>query len=775
MQHGDRHDLPLLDHTAPPATDSLHTLAAALKALAKARLQNSNVAWRTTTTKTTAGAAEAIRRRFPGPHRVCDDWEQLVRRHAHAEADALGLRLCIESVKGLGVTVHGARPLDPNNTEDGEHLPADLDNMRRRSAPWRLPQAAPSDSDPSRDEPPTDRKTQLVFWCSAPSHPLSRDDREPAADRPVLAVEIRMGLGQRPWASAGHVVNLATGNVIALGCTLVCDPGLDTHQDVRQDTLRAQRRLLADFLTSGETAWRPFAARRYANVRRLPRVLVARGWTVKDGDLAEWSWDDPMGPTAELSLGPSLSLSRPDVPVVVSVRMMDAHLIVSSDSHWRYDDCTQIDWPTLFAADSPAQAFYGDIRFVRLHRCEPPTYYGADNAHFDAVSARQRERLVAMGLVSALAISGRKGRFCSRESTTEEGACAHPDGAKDADGDDVAHDDRDYRDDNDDGGNHDNDDGDGGSGGNDGDGGSNGDDDYDSFGAHVLVDADAPAMADAIEAYVAQNIFGKYGPVEVDSGRRLHGGLCDDLLDQAVSSGRLWAGLAHIGGVHHATAEAIVHVTPAALDAEGGAVDQPRLIVNWRAKCVPTTPKTPCRRGKHMHLTVWAAALVQSDGRGGACVAVSVPKAATWARFGKEKESDDERAGEDPTALCASDPPGYHTAEHDIDDGATLLQRVLDRCAHADPAGYPPDLHPALVAVLDMERECGKRACFVPWAYRVDTPGNPVDARSLASWIIDCVVEIFGVLDSALGGVAVVPCQGRSTTADSEPCLLALE
>lgn len=735
MQHGDRHDSLPPDHTAPPAAESLHALAAALKALAKARLQNSNVAWRTTTTKATAGVAEAIGHRFPGPRRVCDDWEQLVRRHAHAEADALGLHLCIESVKKLGVTVHGAQPLGPADPEDGEHLPVDLDNLRLRSAPWRSPQAAPPHSDPGLAEPSTNRKIQLVFWCSASAHLPNKDDRGDVADRPVLAVEIRMGLGQRPWASAGHVVNLATGDVIALGCTLVCDSGLDTHQEVRQDTMRAQRRLLADFLASGEIAWRPFAARRYANVRRLPRVMVARGWTVKDGDLAEWSWDDPVGPTAELSLGPSLSLSRPDVPVAVSVRMMDAHLIVSSDSHWRYDDCTQIDWPTLFAADSPTQAFYGDIGFVRLHRCEPPTYYGADNAHFDAVSARQRERLVAMGLVSPLAILGRKGRLCSRESTNKEAIGTCVDDAGD-DGDNGGDDDDDDDDD-----------------------GSSGDDDYDSFGAHVLVDADAPAMADAIEAYVAQNIFGEYGPVEVDSGRRLHGGLCDDLLDQAVSSGRLWAGLAHIGGVHHATAEAIVHVTPSALDAEGGAIDQPRLIVNWRAKCVPTTPKTPCRRGQRMHLTVWAAALVQSDGRGSACVAVSVPKAATWARFGKEKESDDERAGEDHTAFCASRPPGYHTTESDIDDGAALWQRVLDRCEHADSEGYPPDLHPALVAVLDMERECGKRACFVPWAYRADTPGNAVDVRSLASWIIDCVMEIFGVLDSALGAAVAMPTQ----------------
>nr|UMO78405.1 hypothetical protein [Pandoravirus belohorizontensis] len=737
MQRDDRHDSLAPDCAASPATASFHTLAATLKALAKARLQNSNVAWRTTTTKATAGVAEAVRRRFPGPRRVCDDWEQLVRRHAHAEADPLGLCLCIESVKGLGVTVHEARPLDPNDPEDGEHLPADLDDMRRRSAPWRSPQAPPSDSDLSRDEPPADRETQLVFWCSAPSHPLSGDDRERAADRPVLAVEIRMGLGRRPWASAGHVVNLATGDVIALGCTLVCDCALDTHQDVRQDTLRAQRRLLADFLASGETTWRPFAARRYANVRRLPRALVARGWTVKDGDLAEWSWNNPVGPTAELSLGPSLSLSRPDVPVTVSVRMMDAHLIVSSDSHWRYDDCTQIDWPTLFAADSPAQAFYGDIGFVRLHRCEPPTYYGADNAHFDAVAARQRERLVAMGLVSTRAISGRKGRFCNREPTNQESACGSRDDVKDAKGK-----------------------GDDASGGDD--------DDNDScFGAHVLVDADAPAMADAIEAYVAQNIFGEYGPVEVDSGRRLHGGLCDDLLDQAVSSGRLWAGLAHIGGAHHATAEAIVHVTPLALDAENSAVDQPRLVVNWRAKCVPTTPKTPCRRGQRMHLTVWAAALVQSDGRGGACVAVTVPKAATWACFGKEKRSDKGCTGEDPTAPYASHTPGHYAAEHDIDDAATLWQRVLDRCAHADPAVYPPDLHPALVAVLDMERECGKRACFVPWAYRVDTPENTVDARSLASWIIDRIAEIFGVLDDALDAAVAMPVQDCPATIDN--------
>ncbi|BCU02849.1 hypothetical protein [Pandoravirus japonicus] len=738
MQRDDRRDPLAPDRAASPATASLRALAATLKALAKARLQNSDVAWRATTTKTTAGAAEAIRRRFPGPHDVRDDWERLVRRHAHAEADPLGLCLCIESVKGLGVTVHGVRPLDPNVTEDGEHLPADLDDMRRRSAPWRSPQAAPSDSDPSRDEPPTDRETQLVFWCGAPPRLPDKDGRGSAADRPVLAVEIRMGLGRRPWASAGHVVNLATGDVITLGCTLVCDPGLDTHQDVRQGTLRAQRRLLADFLASGETAWRPFAARRYANVRRLPRALVARGWTVKDGDLAEWSWDDAAGPTAELSLGPSLSLSRPDVPVTVSVRMMDAHLIVSSDSHWRYDDCTQIDWPTLFAADSPAQAFYGDIGFVRLHRCEPPSYYGAENAHFDAVAARQRERLVAMGLVSARAISGRKGRFCDREPTNQKSACGSRGDIKDAKGkgDDASGDD---------------------------------DDDDSCFGAHVLVDADAPAMADAIEAYVAQNIFGEYGPVEADSGRRLHGGLCDDLLDQAVSSGRLWAGLAHIGGAHHATAEAIVHVTPSALDVENSAVDQPRLVVNWRAKCVPTTPKTPCRRGQRMHLTVWAAALVQSDGRGGACVAVTVPKAATWACFGKEKRSDEGCAGEDPTALCASHPPGYYAAEHDIDDAATLWQRVLDRCAHADPAGYPPDLHPALVAVLDTERECGKRACFVPWAYRVDTLGNPVDARSLASWIIDCVVEIFAVLDSALDAAVAMPIQDTSSNSRHPP------
>ncbi|AVK75375.1 RE XamI incomplete domain containing protein [Pandoravirus quercus] len=713
MHHADQHDALLLDHDTrpPPSAESLRGLATVLKDLAEARAQNPHMGSRMTIAKATAGAAEDIHRRFPGLDQVCDDWEQLVHRHARVEADALGLRLCIESVKGLGVTVHRVRVLDPNDVEGTNHLPINLDDMRRRTAPWRLPLATPSQPDSIQDESPADQETQLVFSCSALPHLANKGNHERVADRPVLAIEIRMGLGRRPWASAGHVVNLATDTVIALGCTLVCDPDLDTHQDVRQGTMCAQRRLLADFLASGETAWRPFAARRYANVRRLPEALVARGWVVKDGDLAEWSWGDSAGPTVKLSVGPSLSLSRPGVPVPVSVRMMDGHLIVSCDSHWRYDDCTQIDWPTLFPSDPPAQAFYGDVGFVPLHECRVPTYYSEENSHFDAVAARQRERLVTMGLVSPLAISGRKARFLSRTPTNKEDTLLRTDGTQ-----------------------------------GDGDGGNDS-----RFGAHVLVDADASTMADAINAYVAQNMFGEYGPVDTDSGQRLHGGMCDDLLDQAVASGRLHVRLAHITGARHATAEAIVHVASSAPGVESHAIDQPHLVVNWRAKCIPTTTLPASGRGAHdLPPAVWAAALVQSDGRGSACVAISVPKALTRTLF--KDDSDGEDTTEDFDAPHGFHPPRYAevgTLEHDIEDGTTRWWRVLDRCMRADP-GYPPDLHPALVAVLDMERGCGKRACFVPWAYCVGTTENPVDARSLASWIIDCIAEIFVALDNAL-------------------------
>lgn len=620
MQRRDQHDTILFGHDTrpPPSAESLCGLATVLKGLAKARAQNPHMGSRMTIAKATAGAAEAIRRRFPGSDQVCDDWEQLVRRHAHVEADALGLRLCIESVKGLGVAVHRVRVHDPNDLEGIKHLPIDLDDMRRRTASWRLPLATPSQPDPSQAESPAGQETQLVFSCSASSHSPNKGNHGRVADLPILAIEIRMGLGRRPWASAGHVINLATDTVIALGCTLVCDPDLDTHQDVRQDTICAQRHLLADFLNSGETAWRPFAARRYANVRRLPDALVARGWVVEDGDLAEWSWGGSAGPTAELSIGPSLSLSRPGVSVPVSVRMMDGHLIVSSDSHWRYDDCTQIDWPTLFPSDPPAQAFYSDVGFVPLHECRAPTYYGEENSHFDAVAARQRERLVTMGLVSPFAISGRKARFLGRTPTNKEDALLQTDGAK-----------------------------------SDGDDGSDG-----CFGAHVLVDADASTMVDAIEAYVAQNMFGEYGPVDANSGQRLHGGLCDDLLDQAVASGRLHSGLAHITGARHATAEAIVHVTSSAPAVESHAIDQPHLVVNWRAKCIPTVLSASGRGAHDLPPVVWAAALVQSDGRGSACVAVSVPKALTRALL--QDKSDDEDTTEDfdapPSFTCQGTP-----------------------------------------------------------------------------------------------------------------------
>jgi hypothetical protein len=718
MQHGEQRGPLSVDcDTQPlPSAESLCGLAVVLKGLAEARARDPGVDWQMTTAKATAGAAEAIRRRFPGSNQMCDEWEQIVRQHAHADADALGLLLCIESVKRLSVVVHSARVLDSGDPEKDKHLPVDLDDMRRRTASWRWPLGISSQSDPSGGEPSVDRKTQLVLSCSALPHSANKGNREGDANRPILAIEIRMGLGRRPWTSAGHVVNLATDTVIALGCVLLCDLDLDIHQDVRQSTMCVQRRLLADFLTSDETTWRPFAARRYANVRRLPEALVARGWAIKDGDLAEWSWGDPTGPIAELSVGPSLSLSRPDVPVPVNVRMMDGHLIVSSDSHWRYDDCAQNDWPTLFPSDPPTWAFYGDAGFVPLHKCRALAYYDDDqNGHFDAVSARQRERLVAMRLVSSLAISGRKSRFLSRPPTNKEDALLWAGGIKgDDDGSDRC------------------------------------------FGAHVLVDADASAMADAIEAYVARNMFGEYGPVETDSGQRLHGGLCDNLLDQAVALGRLHARLAHITGARHATAEAIVHVASSAPGVEDYyTIDRPHLVVNWRAKCIPTTLSAPGRDARDLPLAVWAAVLVESDGCGSACVAVSVPKAATRAVLGggDSDDDDDDDATQDPAASHGSHSPGdaeADTLEHDSE--AVGWQRVLDGCMNVDP-GYPPDLHPALVAVLDMERECGKRACFVPWAYRVGSPENPVDARSLALWVIDRVAEVFGALDNALDGM----------------------
>ncbi|AGO85349.1 hypothetical protein psal_cds_1114 [Pandoravirus salinus] len=742
MQQVDRQDTVASSPIGPaPPAESLAAIAKVLRDLAEARTFIGN-----TETPTDKTACEAIGDRFPGGDCVCDNWEQIVHRHAHPEIDPLGLRLCIESVRGLDVTVHQVRLLDLQCTDATDHLPADLDRMRRERASWWSTPASTTQPDSGDDG---QREVQLVFSCSAST--CAGCDRHPSLksteERPLLAVEIRMGLGRRPWTSAGHVVNLATRTVIALGCTLVCHPDLDCARDVRQDTICAQRRLLADFLASGETAWRPFALRRYANVRRLPQALVARGWAIKDGDLAEWSWGDP---AVETSTGPSLLLGRPDVPVPVSVRMINAHLIVSSDSRWHYGECTQIDWPTLFASDSPAQAFYGDFEFVPLHRCRMPTYCGADNEHFAAIVARQRERLVAMGLVSPLVVSGRKARFRSRTvPTPDKNNRGH------ADVDDGNARDRIRVD--------------------------NADDDDARFGACVLVDEDAPTMADAIEAHVAQSIFGEYGLVEAGSGQRLNGGLYDNILDQAVASGRLWDGLAHISGAYHTTAEAVVHMAQSLVAIDFAVADKPCVVVNWRTKCVPTILPPSGRKARRLPLAVWAAVLIQSDGCGSACVALSVTKAAVRASLrgdrddgggnddgydddgddddGDDDQDDGEPNGEaslrDSAAPRESRSPLNRLSDHDGGgiDSAPTWQRVVERCARANVA-YPSDLHPALVAAIDMERRCGKRVCFVPWAYRTETTDGPADVRALASWIIDCIAEIFVALDSAIGSSA---------------------
>lgn len=256
--------------------------------------------------------------------------------------------------------------------------------------------------------------------------------------------------------------------------------------------------------------------------------------------------------------------------------------------------------------------------------------------------------------------------------------------------------------------------------------------------ARVLPHVGSDALAKLIKAHVAQAIFGEYGPVEIATGRRLNSGLCDDLLSEAIESGRLCLGLRCIDKI---AADAYECPIDCDLDAHPTATyDRPRMLVNWRVRCAAVHTATsqwhrdtaPCKGMRSVR--VWTGVAVQTDGRGGACVALIV----------RRKCAPLDEPVDDPTA-----------------DGATW-GIVAERCARGAP-DHPPELHPALLASIETERACDETACVTPWAYHTGADG-PVDARVLTEWALDRIGDLFKAIDDV--AAASAPVGARASPSD---------
>nr|UDO47893.1 hypothetical protein [Pandoravirus massiliensis] len=616
--------------------------------------------------------ARAICSRFPGAQHVCKDWQACVREYTIDECDTHGLSLCTRAIDMLGVTVNDVRIVD--RPFDLEHAPLNLDifgHVTHRCRNGQVDVPVWDNIDDHAMSPHLSRRRQLLLSCSRALPKVGRRDdaisdgtnsaraqpQSATNDCHRLVVEVRIGLGRRPWATAGDVVHLGTGTVVKLGCTLVCHSTLVVHSKVRSDTMLGQRSLLTDFLrTSTDGTWATFASRRYANLQRLPEALVARGWRVRDDPRRPWLWGPSTLPHIEKDQrGPTLWIKRHGLPGRLALAFNSARLVSMLSGDTLLDE-TGFDWPTFFASDPITLAVYGEFSLSPLHQCDPLCI---NNDHRGCVVALQREKLVGMGLVSPLIVSARDGYFHDAAGSAPDQIMARriPFPAQ-----------------------------------------------------RVFTDTDPDTLAGAIDDHVTRSISREYGPVDPQTGLRCHGSLCDDLTKEAILSGRLWAGLAHIDGVHFTTSEGVVDLPSG--DQLADPLAHPRLIVNWRSKY------TPMRNTKRFRMTVWAIAVAQTDGCGGACVAVRLSKGATN-RVRKARD-------------------GH------------LWRSLVGLCVRGDP-DYPPDLHPAVSVAVDLERSCAKRGCVVPWAYHTGGPdGRSANARSLAAWVLDRVTDIFAALDAEL-------------------------
>ncbi|AVK76233.1 hypothetical protein pneo_cds_626 [Pandoravirus neocaledonia] len=672
----------------PPNCDALlgegvQRLVDTLARLTRSRLRSAGLdsdddAWREVQCAADSSAARAICLRFPGPQRVCGDWQRQVRDHAADECDPHGLSLCVEAVDALGVVVNDVRIIDASH--DLDHAPLDLDRVTNAGDPSESFAQTVTDltweiSDTSTTRSPR-KSRQLLLSCSrALSDCDDCDDGtattraagvqpQKVADARILVMEVRLALGRRPWATAGDIVNLGSGAIIGLRCTLVCGLTFGAYDQVGFDTMLVQRRLLADFLRApADGTWPTFAQRRYANLQRLPEALVARGWSTKDARAAPWLWGRATAPGAETHTdGPALCIKRPDLPHPMSLVFSNGRLLlVPHKCHFL--DHVGFDWPTFFPSDATATAIYGNLCASPLHQCDPLCI---GNDHKDKVVALQREKLVGMGLVSPSVVSGRDGPFCERDANKSEG---NPE---------FMH-------------------------------------SFDSA-SRALVDTDPATLAASIDAHIAQSVFAEYGPVDGLTGGRLNGHLCDHLAREAIDSRRLWSDLTYVNGAHFTATEGVVD--PPSDDQLADPLHRPRLVVNWQPKFTPLHNTTPRNRANRFRMTVWAIVVTQSDGYGGACVVVRLSKAAVK----RVRKSND----------------GH------------LWRGLIDKCARGNP-DYPPGLHPAVVVAADLERACGKRGCVVPWAYHTGgVDGHSADVRSLTTWVLDRVADIFAAFDAQL-------------------------
>lgn len=709
--------------------DALKALSVALAALAKP--PDDPYEGDREVSPTTPKAALAIRRRCAGVRAVCADWRGEMLRRA-AACDPRGVRLCLATMDALGANVHALSviPAQTKSTAmpglphdggtdacadkmffasetrtgwsaniDDDHDAADhdrsddenqsegKDNHRRvdddvtdddhsditdtggcavsrtDAAVGKEPQGTGSHFDGDTQE---SGLSHLLLSCSrlvGTHDDIQSRAGATTADEPRRFVfEVRIGFSPDVWMTAGPVVDAGSEVYIDLGCLLVARDR--PNRKSRGAGPLVARRCLIDFLASGLPTWAAFAARRYGDLRRLPAALAARGWRVDPLADAPWSWSCDAGPLAEPD-NRSLALAHPDLPRKMYVHLDDGRLVVSADGNWLHNR-PRINTPGVLPTDPIDSMFYGDAPGFPHGPCNGNGQYHW-RRHINRDMRTQQARLVGMGLISEHVLDGRMDRYIARQWDRQ-----------------VEHYLFEMR----------------------------------NTSSRVLPPVGPDAAARLIEAHVAQAIFGEYGPVEATTGRRLNGGLCDDLLKSAIDSGRLCSGLRCIDGVAASVYECPIDCD---LDAHPATSDRPRMLVNWRAKCMAvhtskggrdTAPRTAMRP-----VRVWVGVAVQTDGRGGACVALIV----------RRKGAPLDESVDDPAA-----------------DGATWAD-VADRCAKGAP-DHPPDLHPALVASLETERACDTAACVTPWAYHTGADG-PVDARVLTKWALDRVANLFKAID----------------------------
>nr|UMO79110.1 hypothetical protein [Pandoravirus belohorizontensis] len=705
--------------------DVLDMLSAALASLAKP--PDDPYEQERETLSTTSEAASAILCRARAKEVCVSDWrgEMLLRS---AACDPRGVRLCLATMDALGANVHAlsvvsartkstAMPglpracdtdtthgwwradVDEDDDDSGnDHKHEDEDDSHcvdhnsthgdhsgvgggtpRSVVADQGPQGIGTQSDGAQGVSPP----HLLLSCSRLVGTCCGTDADPPHDDSAVVTketrrfvfEVRVGFWPDVWMTAGPVIDAETGICIDLGCLLVARD--KPIQESCGDGPLVARRRLVDFLASGLHTWADFAAQRYRDLRRLPAVLAAHGWRVDGLADAPWSWTCRAGPLAE-SDPRSLSLAHPDLPENIYIHLDHGHLVVSADSIW-IDGCPLVDAPGALPADPIGSMFYGDGPGPASDPCHCTARQYHSFSHAERDMRAQRARLVGMGLVSEYVLDGRIDAYIARQWDRQVERYLF--GVR-------------------------------------------------NTPARVLPLVGLDAMAQLIKAHVAQAIFGEYGPVETATDRRLNSGLCDDLLSEAIESGRLCLGLRYIDKI---TADA--YECP--IDCDLGAhstvpCDRPRMLVNWRVRCAAVhTANGQGRRDtaprKEMRsVRVWAGVAVQTDGRGGACVALIVRR---------ERAPLDEPV-DDPTA-----------------DGATW-GIVAERCARGAPE-HPPELHPALVASIETERACDQAACVTPWAYHTGADG-PVDARALTEWALARIGDLFKAIDDVAATSAPV-------------------